>query len=99
MNALGLKSRTSPAQRMGREEASKPWISPMPQRPETRPSQKASVPVPRGVTAPVPVMTMRFSSMAQSPIFRKARQALWPPKPRDTLTAASKSASRAVRGT
>src|SRR5438552_3965146 len=59
MKRSGSKSRTSPATRAGRAEASKRVIGPMPERPATRLSQFASMPVPSGVTRPSPVTTTR----------------------------------------
>src|SRR5437870_5665655 len=59
MKRSGSKSRTSPATRAGRAEASKRVIGPMPERPATRLSQFASMPMPSGVTRPRPVTTTR----------------------------------------
>src|SRR5436309_4530102 len=59
MKRSGSKSRTSPATRAGRAEASKRVIGPMPERPATRLSQFASIPMPSGVTRPRPVTTTR----------------------------------------
>src|SRR5437763_1365257 len=59
MKRSGSKSRTSPAMRAGSAEASKRVIGPMPERPATRLSQFASMPMPSGVTRPRPVTTTR----------------------------------------
>src|SRR5688572_15186924 len=59
IQSSGVKSRTSPAMRVGKSLHSKRVIGPMPERPAMRAVQFFSTPVPRGVTRPTPVTTTR----------------------------------------
>src|SRR5690606_23544633 len=60
------KSRTSPAMRTGKPEASKRVIGPMPGRPATIASQAAGTPIPTGETMPRPVTTTRRRDMGET---------------------------------
>ena len=58
------KSGTSPATFTGRSDGSNRWIVRIPFRPLIRPVQNSSIPVPTGVTGPMPVMrTLRLVTM------------------------------------
>src|SRR5436305_4950449 len=57
MNCEGSKFFTSPAIRLGSSFASKRVIGPTPDFPAMAASQDCLVPIPRGVTRPIPVMT------------------------------------------
>src|SRR5262245_25479046 len=68
MNLRASKPLTSPAIRVGNALASKRVMGPMPDRPSINPAQNSSAVLPRGVTAPRPVMTTRcaFTSASAS---------------------------------
>src|SRR3989441_10105531 len=59
MKAAGSKSRTSAAIRVSNPEASRRALRPPPLRASIRPPQKVSLPIPRGVMAPIRVTTTR----------------------------------------
>src|SRR5690606_5470096 len=59
MKSVGSKSRTSAPIWVGKGDGSKRWIRRTAERPLTSPSHRASTPTPKGVTAPMPVMTTR----------------------------------------
>src|SRR5260370_1884080 len=61
MNCPAWKSFTSPAMRASKLSAGKRVIGPMPDLPANIARQLFSVPMPRGETSPVPVMTTRRS--------------------------------------
>src|SRR3990172_7790423 len=56
------KSGTSPASVTDRSDGSKCEMRRMPFRPEVRPAQNSSTPVPTGVTGPIPVTTTRLAT-------------------------------------
>ena len=62
MNSSGAKRFTSPAKRVGKSCASKRVMSAIPLSPASTARQVASVPMPLGVTSPIPVMTTRSIS-------------------------------------
>src|SRR6266542_3283953 len=64
MYLRGSNPFSSPAMRVGKSVASKRVMGPMPERPSRRPAQNSSAVLPRGVTAPTPVITTRRLSMA-----------------------------------
>jgi hypothetical protein len=70
IHCSGAKPFTSPAMRAGNVLASKSVMGPMPERASSTDVQVSSVPIPFGVTRPMPVMTTR--SMSTSPAFGAA---------------------------
>src|SRR5690554_4972757 len=66
--ALMSKSRTSPAMRVAKLDASKPVTGPMPERPWVMDSQAAATVLPTGETMPRPVTTTRRWVMGLSSI-------------------------------
>src|SRR5438067_2835694 len=67
MNCAGSKSLTSPAMRLGRSFASKRVMGPMPLFPARMPCQVGSLPIPSGVTRPIPVTTTLRSTRCIRP--------------------------------
>src|SRR5574342_865370 len=73
MKRSGSKPFTSPAMRVGKVEASKRVMGPMPLRPATIAFQDSSTPIPTGLSRPSPVITTRRCDMLPPPLRSSAR--------------------------
>src|SRR3954470_16005335 len=69
MNLAGSKLFTSPAMRLGRSLASKRVMGPTPDLPAMAASHDSLVPMPKGVTRPIPVTTTLRSTRCMLPLF------------------------------